>query len=96
MRNEIDDQSFVVSPEAAASFHDDGIVILHTGKGTVFTANKAGARVWQGIEQRLPSEAIAEEISGVYQLAQSTAREHTFRFLAQLEQHALIRREVVS
>jgi len=94
MKNDID--GFIVSPEAAASFHDDGIVILHTGKGTVFTANKAGARVWHGIEQRLPSEAIAEEISGVYHIAKSTAREHTFRFLAQLERHALIQREVAS
>lgn len=90
------DHSFIVSPEVAASFHDNGIVVLHTGKGTVFTANKAGARIWQGIEQRLTSEAIAQEISSVYQLAQSTAREHTFRFLSQLEQHALIQREVKS
>ena len=96
MKNEIDAHGFIVSPEAAASFHDDGIVILHTGKGTLFTANKAGARVWHGIEQRVPSQAIAEEISGVYQISQSTAREHTFRFLAQLERHALIQREVAS
>ena len=96
MKKEIDPHGFIVSPEAAASFHDGGIVILHTGKGTLFTANKAGARVWHGVEQRLPSEAIAEEISSVYQLAQTTAREHTLRFLAQLERHALIRREVAS
>ena len=96
MKNEIDAHSFIVSPEAAASFHDDGMVVLHTGKGTVFTANKAGARIWHGIEQRLSSEAIAEEISSVYQLAQSTAREHTFRFLSELERHALIQREVAS
>ena len=96
MKNEIDPHGFIVSPEAVASFHDDGIVILHTSKGTLFTANKAAARVWHGIEQRLPLEAIAEEISGVYQIGQSTAREHTLRFLAQLERHALIRREVAS
>jgi hypothetical protein len=96
MKNDIDAHGFIVSPEATASFHDDGIVILHTGKGTLFTANKAGARVWHGIEQRLPSEAIAEEISGVYRIAQSTAREHIFRFLVQLERQALIRREVAS
>jgi len=33
MRNEISNFSFSVSPEASASAHDDGIVILHTGKG---------------------------------------------------------------
>ena len=96
MRNETDDHSFIVSPEAAVSFHDDGIVILHTGKGSLFTANKVGARVWHGLEQRLPLDVIAEEISRVYQIAQTTAREHTFRFLDQLERQALIQREVAS
>lgn len=96
MTNQISDISFSVNPEAAASFHDDGIVILHTGKGYLFTSNGTGARIWRGVEQRLPLEAIAEEISAWHQIALTTAREHTARFLAQLEEQKLIRREVVS
>jgi hypothetical protein len=96
MANQISDMSFSVNPEAAASFHDDGIVILHTGKGYLFTSNGTGARIWRGVEQRLPLEAIAEEISSWHQIALTTAREHTARFLAQLEQQKLIRREVAS
>jgi hypothetical protein len=96
MTNQIDDFSFSVNPEAAASFHDDGIVILHTGKGSLFTSNETGARIWRGVERQLPLEAIAEEISGEYNIARTTAREHTGRFLAELERHKLIRREAVS
>lgn len=96
MANQISNFSFTANPEAAASFHDDGIVILHTGKGRLFTANGTGARIWRGVEQQLPLEAIAEEISGEYKIAGATAREHTIRFLGQLEQHQLIYREAVS
>jgi len=96
MTNQMSDFSFTVNPEAAASFHDDGIVILHTGQGCLFTSNGTGARIWRGVEQRLPLEAIAEEISGDYKIALSTAREDTVRFLAELERQKLIQREVVS
>ena len=94
MTNQVSDLSFTVSPEAAASFHDDGVVILHTGKGSLFTANHIGARIWRGIEQQLSLEAIANGITEAYQIASNTAREHTIRFLAQLEQQTLIQREV--
>ncbi len=84
--------SFTVSPEAAASFHDDGIVILHAGHGRLFSSNGTGARIWRGLEQQLTLEAIAEEISGEYQIARTIAREHTLNFLTVLEQHALIQK----
>jgi UDP-N-acetylglucosamine transferase subunit ALG13 len=94
MTNQSSDLSFTLSQEAAASFHDDGVVILHTGKGSLFTANRIGARIWRGIEQQLSLEAIANGISDAHQVASNTAREHTIRFLAQLEQQTLIQREV--
>jgi hypothetical protein len=94
MTNQSSDFSFTLSPEAAASFHDEGVVILHTGKGTLFTANRTGARIWRGIEQQLSLEAIANGISDEYQIAPRTAREHTICFLAELARQTLIQREV--
>ena len=96
MTNQISDFSFSVNPEAVASFHDDGIVILHAGKGRLFSSNGTGARIWRGVEQRLPLEAIAEEIANEYQIARTTAHEHTVLFLTELERHTLIQREAVS
>jgi Coenzyme PQQ synthesis protein D (PqqD) len=96
MTNEISNLSFSVSPEATASTHDDGIVILHTGKGRVFSSNKTGALIWHGIEQRRSIDGIVEEISGEFQIAGTTARAHTLNFLAALERQALIQREVAS
>ena len=96
MMNQITQISFMVNPEAVRSFHDDGVVILQAGTGRLFTSNETGARIWRGIEQQQPLETIAEEISTAYQIARTTAREHTLNFLAALEQQALITREVAS
>ena len=87
---------FSVSPEAAASAHDSGIVILHTGRGRVFSSNKAGTVIWRAIERGCSLDGIVEEISSKFQIAGSTARAHTLNFLAALEQQALIKREVAS
>ena len=94
--DQVSNYSFCLSPEATASAHDDGIVILHTGKGRVFSSNKTGALIWQGIEQRRSFDRIVEEISDAFQIATTTARAHAIKFLAALEQQTLIRREVAS
>ena len=96
MTNQINNFSFSVSPEATASTHEDGLVILHTGKGRVFSSNKTGTVIWGGIEQGRSLDGIVEEISSTFQIAATTARAHTLKFLAALEQQALITREVAS
>ena len=85
-----------LSPEASASAHGDGIMILHAGKGRVFSSNKTGAVIWRGIEQRHSLDGIVDEISNEFQIAEPTARAHTLSFLAVLEQQSLITREVAS
>ncbi len=94
--DQISNFKFYLSPEASASAHDNGIVILHAGKGRVFSSNKTGALIWRGIEQRRSFDGIVDEISGEFQIAGTTARAHAINFLSALEQQALIRREVAS
>ena len=96
MENQISNFSFTVNPNAAASLHDDGIVILHTGKGCLFSSNGTGARIWRGVENQLSLQAIAEEISSEYQIAPNIAHRDTVNFLAELERQALIQREATS
>jgi len=96
MTHEINNFSFSPTPEAASSFHDDGVVILHTGKGRLFKSNLTGAQIWRGIEQQMSMDVIAREISGEYQIPLTTAREHTANFLSELQRHELVQREVVS
>jgi Coenzyme PQQ synthesis protein D (PqqD) len=94
MANQSSNINFILNPEAATSFHDDGVAILHTGKGSVFIANRTGASIWRGIEQQLSLEAIAKGISDEYQVAPGIAREHTISFLTALERQTLVQREV--
>jgi coenzyme PQQ synthesis protein D (PqqD) len=96
MSSQVSGLTFSINPEAAASFHDDGVVILDTGTGRLFTANRTGSRIWRGVEQLLPLEVIAKGISDEYQVAPSTAHEHTICFLFALERQVLIHREVAS
>jgi len=96
MTNQTANFAFTVNPEAKASFHDDGIVILHAGNGRLYKSNITGARIWRGIERQLSLEAIVGEISREYQIAEATAREHATRFLTALERNALIQREALS
>ncbi|HEY6807027.1 MAG TPA: PqqD family protein [Pyrinomonadaceae bacterium] len=92
MTNEIGNLRFTASPEATPSFHDDGLVILHTGKGRLFSSNRTGAQIWRGIERQLPVEVIVQQLSGEYQIPQNIARAHTFDFLDQLQSHELVQR----
>jgi Coenzyme PQQ synthesis protein D (PqqD) len=96
MTNKINNFSFIQNREAAASFHDAGVVILHTGKGCLFSSNLTGAQIWRGIEQQLSMDVIAREISGEYQIPLTTAREHTVHFLTELQRHELVLQEVRS
>jgi coenzyme PQQ synthesis protein D (PqqD) len=96
MTHQISEFNFTATPEAVASFHEDGIVILHTGKGCLFTANGTGARIWGGVTQQQSLDTIADEISSEYQITRTTVYEHMVAFLAELERNQLIKREAVS
>ena len=95
MTDQLNDFTFIVSPDAVTSVHDDGIVILNLGNGGFYACNGVGARIWRAIEQKLSLEAIAAEISSAYQIALTTARQHTARFLDELELNALIQQEAL-
>jgi hypothetical protein len=90
--NQVNGNEIKISSQAAASIHEHGIVILHTGKGRLFSSNETGAYIWSCIERQLSLEAIADKISGEFQIARGTALEHTARFAAELERHNLVER----
>lgn len=87
---------FTVNSDATASIHDDGIVILHVRTGRLYTSNRIGSCIWRSIERQVALDEIAKEISDAYQIARSIAKEHTVRFVSELERHGLIEREVAS
>jgi len=92
MANQTCSDRIGLNPGATASIHEDGLVILHVPSGRIFTSNQTGARVWQCLEQQLPLEAIAAEISRDFGIDLATAREDAAHFLAELERNGLTER----
>jgi hypothetical protein len=67
-------------------------VILDNGKGRLYSSGPAGAYIWRCIEQRLSLEAIAKKLHADFQIDLTSARDHTARFVEQLDGNGLIDR----
>ena len=92
MKNSVDKSDIKINPEAVASVHEGGLVILDNTKGRLYSSGPAGAYIWRCIEQRLSLEAIAEKLHADFQIELTTARDHTARFMEQLHGNGLIER----
>ena len=79
-----------IPPAVKASRDPDGIVLIHTTIGRLFSSNKTGARIWHYLEQQMSVDAMASEISREYGIAETAGREHVLTFLAELQRHGLI------
>jgi hypothetical protein len=86
------DSDIKINPEAVASVHEGGVVILDNSKGRLHSSGPAGAYIWRGIEQRLSPDAIAAKLHNDFQVGLTAAHEHTSRFLDQLQCNGLIER----
>lgn len=93
MKIQSSNHRFSKSPGVASSVHDQGIVLLHTASGQMFTSNLIGARIWRGLEERLSVELIVNKICSEYPIDLATARKHVARFLLELERQKLIKKE---
>jgi hypothetical protein len=81
---------FRVAPEVKASQHSDGVVLIHLGRGTVFSANRVGAMIWNGVAERRSLEKVAQSISGVFHIPPQTVQRDAAVFLAQLQAEGLL------
>jgi len=81
---------FRVAPEVKASLHPDGVVLIHAGTGTVFSANRVGAMIWDGAAKQRSLDQVVRSISDAFQIPAQTVQQDTARFLAQLEAEGLL------
>ena len=79
-----------VSPDARAVVDRNGLAVFHAGRGRMFKANGAGARIWQAIERRLSPAEMASELARTYGIPPEQAGRDVARFIAELRGAALV------
>jgi hypothetical protein len=81
---------FRIASEVKASVHSEGVVLIHLGRGTVFSANRAGAMIWNGVAERWSLDRVAATISSELHVSQQAAHRDATDFLAQLAAEGLL------
>jgi hypothetical protein len=80
-----------IAPEArATALGEDGIVLLHTGTGKLFTSNAVGARIWRGIAEKASLRSIAAAISSELGVSQQQVEQDATQFIAALQLRGLV------
>jgi hypothetical protein len=83
-----------ISADARVSLDQNGAVFLNSRSGVVFTSNRAGARIWQGLLDREGVEAIAARISREEGAPHDLVRRDTAEFVAELETQGFLSRRI--
>lgn len=91
-KKKIPDSDIKINPEAVASVHEGGVVIVDNSKGRLYSSGPTGAYIWRCIEQRHSPDSIAEKLHNDFQVGLIAAHEHTLQFLDQLQRNGLIER----
>jgi hypothetical protein len=79
-----------ISPEVEACHNEDGLVLLHTGKGIVFKANAIGARIWERVVLEYDTDACATELTRKYGVSHERVEKDIAGFIRDLRHHDLI------
>src|SRR5213083_1255140 len=87
---EAPDWRYRAAPEVKASLHSDGVVLIHPGNGTVYSANRVGAMVWQGAAAHQGMDQVTARISEAFDISGVIARRDAAAFVAQLETAGLL------
>jgi hypothetical protein len=74
------------------SIDGEGAVFLDLANGRLFSTNKVGSLIWQGLARQLGVDAIAAEITREYGVDHDTAERHTVHFMAELSRQHLLDR----
>jgi Coenzyme PQQ synthesis protein D (PqqD) len=85
-----DHLGFRVAPDVKASLHPDGVVLIHLGTGTVFSANRVGAMIWNAAAERWSLDRVAASISSEFHIPAQRVQQDAAEFLAQLAAEGLL------
>jgi hypothetical protein len=81
---------FRIAPDVKASVHPGGIVLIHLERGIVFSANRAGAMIWNGAALQWTLDRLASSISSEFHISPEAAQQDVTEFMEQLAAEGLV------
>src|SRR5258708_32460806 len=69
-----------------ATVTDDGVVFLDISKGKILSANNVGARIWAKLQEGVPADLIAEQISAEFKAPKDTVEKDLLEFIGSLRE----------
>jgi len=85
-----DSERLTVAPGVTTSRHADGVIFLHAGTGSVYTANEMGARMFEKLRQGGTPEAIGAALGAEFGAPAETVAADAARFAAELESQGIL------
>jgi hypothetical protein len=79
-----------IAPEVKASLNEEGLVLLDTRRGLIYTSNRTGARIWEGVTEGRSPDSIAEKLSMEHGVPRAQVEQHTQSFLADLKRRGIL------
>ena len=73
-----------------ATVTDDGVVFLDIHRGRVLSSNNVGARIWLKLQEGVPADQIAEQISAEFKAHRELVEKDVSTFIASLRQKELV------
>src|SRR3954447_4678944 len=75
-----------------ASVHKDGVVFLHSSRGVVFSTNRVGATIWQGVCDGRTMDEISSAVAREFDGSPDAVRSDTESFIADLLSEGILDR----
>jgi hypothetical protein len=79
-----------LSRHVQVTANENGLVLLHTLRGVIFTTNHLGAQIWDGLREDQPVGEIVARLSGQYNLPLPRIQADTDCFLGELRSCGLL------
>ena len=73
-----------------SSVSENGLVLLHIGKGLIFTANLTGARIWSEIAQGVCPDVVGRGLSQEYGVPIEQTTQDVAHFVSELVAQGLL------
>lgn len=79
-----------VANHVRAMVSSEGAVLRHMRQGGTFSLNPVGAKIWEFVQQGIPTDQIVARISQQFSVPREQVEKDVADFLRSLEAHRLI------